>query len=491
MENIISSISNKIFEWKISRLAKKGQYQEARQQIRQRSSSKQSDLKKLTSLAILYKWEGDSDQVLETSRQIITYPYSDEEEYALARWRISRLLSDMRRYDEALDSLSFCLDYWPENDRVLALKASLLLSLNQVDAALEHYQHVLEIDDKNHDAISELVDIYWEIGEEDRAFVLIEKYLKDYPDFALAQYLMANLIHNTRGDPRSSLPFYEEALLLSQKTSVDHKSHRDHNSPELEKQIVFWYVNALLDCGLDQAAKAVIREVKNQDFHISLNEHYYLQKEDLDSAIEWAKKGLRKSPDFYRLRFSLGDIYLRTGDLLDAERELQEALRTAEKNYDVTSDRLAAFVVLYRLLEDSGKEEFYLERALELDAELAYLILARLYNDVELWEEALNAANEALRLIPEWIFALSEYARTLMGMERYGEAIKTYQDLINKQPKNGKHWLGIAQGYQILGDKEKALESVRKALDTKNLSSIQKTRAIELENTLKESLVSE
>ena len=340
------------------------------------------------------------------------------------------------------------------------------------------------MDDKNQDAILAMVDLYWEMGEGDQAYDFIKEYIENYPDFALTHFLMANHIYNVEGDPRASLPYFEKALYLDPYTRQSRKKKKQYFDPQIDEKVIGWYINALLDCGLNKAAEAMNQEINSGDLYSSFRSHYYSHTRDWDSAIKWAKRGLKKSPEFHNLRFSLGELYIKVGKYEDAERELLEALKVAERNYDVTASRIAAFVVLYHLLGKQEKEKEFLTRSLDLDAERTYLILANFYNDLENWDEALFAAEKAIELDPKWIFAVEELARAQLGSGMNREAIDTYQNLLLKQPNNGKLWLGVARGYTNLGDEEKAINAVRKAIETKNLSSILLSEAVELSQKL-------
>jgi len=480
MNNTITSISNKLFDRKISRLANKGDYQQARNLLHQRNKSKQDDLWLLTYLAILYQWEGEIDQVLSIASQIENFPYSNDNEYARARWRISRLLFHMGLYEEALGLFSFCVDFWPDNVRVLALYGSLQFAIKQFSESLASYKRVIELDDVNQEAVIAMVDLYWEMGEGDRAYEFIKGTLDKYPDSPLPNYLMANHIYNVQGDPRSALPYYEKALNLNPSNWEGRILNKHLISADLNEIAIGWYSDALLDCGLDKAAEAMNHEVNKGVSYQSSRSYYYSQLKDWTSAIKWAKKGLRKSPDFHNLRFSLGVLYIREGKYEDAERELLKALKDAETKYDVRAERLAVIVVLYNILGDRDKEEVFLQQSIALDADITYLILSRLYNDLEMWEEAFWAAKQALKSNPDWIFAQYEFARSQIGMGENQEAIKIYGSLLKKQPNNGKLWLGVAQGYSNLDDEKRAFEAVRKAIDTRNLSSIHMSEAVEL-----------
>jgi tetratricopeptide (TPR) repeat protein len=488
MNNILVNISKKIFDWKVSRLKKRGQYQEARSMLRQQSNNKNDDLQLLTNLALLYQLEAKTDQVLLIAQQIEDYSYSNEYEYAVARWQMSILLRDMGLFEDALGQFSFCVKYWPDKIRVLILNGSLLLKLNQLNAAKNYYERVLALDDRNPKAVSAMVDLYWEMGEGDRAYEFIKEYLESYPDFALAHYLMALHTYNVHGDPSAALPYFEKALILDPNTSLSRKLNKHHISPDLYDSLIGWYISALLACGMDEAAEALTRETYKGDLYSSSYSYYFALLGDCNKAIVWAKKGLQESPEFHNLRFSLGGLYIRIGKYEDAERELLEALRTAEKKYDVVSHKITSLVVLYKIMEDSEKEKEYLKKSLALDAQTTYLVLSEHYNNLEIWDEAKLAAEKALELDPEWVFALHELARAQIGLIKFQDAIKTYQNLILRQPNNGKLWYGMAQGYSGLGDDRKALEAVKKALETQNLSSILKTKAIELSNKLNDAL---
>jgi tetratricopeptide (TPR) repeat protein len=480
MNNIIASISDRIVERRISRLTEKGEFEEARNILRKRNLSKQDDLWLLTSLAVLYQLEGDTDQVLQISREIDTYPSVDEDAHALARWRIARLLKQMGSNEEALSHLLFCVDHWPDNPRVLTLKASILIALEQETDALNTFERVLEIDARNQEAIFGLIDLYWDMGEGDQAEKYIQKYLEKNPDFVLSHFLMALHVYYVEGDPSTSLKYFEDALRLLPSSWSNRILEYHRINPGLKERIIGEYIKALLDCGIDHAAKAMIQETRRGDLYRSLWTYYYTRLEDWDSAIKWAKQGLSKNPDFYNLRFSLGVLYIRTGKLEEAEGELLDALRAAKKNFDVAPDRMANLVVLYHLLENPEKEQEYLQISLSLNAEITYLNFASLYNDLEIWDEALTAVTKALEIDPEWLMALHELAKAQLGSGKHQEAIDTYKVLLERQPNNGMLWLGISQGYAYLNDEGNAVKAARKAIDTGNLSSIQKAKAVEL-----------
>ncbi|MGC8604847.1 MAG: tetratricopeptide repeat protein [Desulfomonilaceae bacterium] len=81
------------------------------------------------------------------------------------------------------------------------------------------------------------------------------------------------------------------------------------------------------------------------------------------------------------------------------------------------------------------------------------------------YKAAIEDYNRALRLAPNSRSALLGRGMAYAGLEHYDLAIQDYESVLSRYPKDHEAWLNLGVVYSLAGRKDKALESLKKALD--------------------------
>lgn len=214
-----------------------------------------------------------------------------------------------------------------------------------------------------------------------------------------------------------------------------------------------------------------------------------------DTAAEEFEEALNLRPDSARARQALGEVYMKKGDMREAERWLAEAAR-ANPQY------IRVYESLAQLCSETGREDSaldFLERACEISPNNAQrqLKLGKLYKRMGEDEKADNAFQLALqndRLnadlhteigeiyldggdstkaaaafksslnILENVHVYNRLGIALRKKGRYKDAIKEYNKALKLAPDDEVLHYNIGRAYMENGDRSQALGALRQAL---------------------------
>jgi tetratricopeptide (TPR) repeat protein len=217
--------------------------------------------------------------------------------------------------------------------------------LFEVEGAVDFIQWTLEqlaksIKDNyyNLDYISQMIKLYYEVARFEPLFTvqaekLIKKCIQINPDFEPCYFRLADVYLLKRD--------YEKAFKLIV-NMVAEKPLNDRKQLKLAEVAVLASRESVAERALENVRK--IRMVKNNEIAlkkqpiISANELYmiaksYLQIKNYDKALELFKKITIILPENARYHFEIAEIYLKLGDVVNAEMELNKAADLDPLNY--------------------------------------------------------------------------------------------------------------------------------------------------------------
>ena len=179
-----------------------------------------------------------------------------------------------------------------------------------------------------------------------------------------------------------------------------------------------------------------------------------LRLERTNEAATWLASYLKDHTEKTGMRMLYAKVLQRQG-------QTEEAMRQYELINQQHPDDAAIQLLLSEMYISAGKPESaqpLLERIFkrEPDSYLGHILMARMYQAQKNIDEALRHYKRALAR--NWSFELQmELGQTLVKAERYTDAVKVYQELIEREPQNEPAHLALVQVYLLQKQEANAL----------------------------------
>jgi tetratricopeptide (TPR) repeat protein len=152
------------------------------------------------------------------------------------------------------------------------------------------------------------------------------------------------------------------------------------------------------------------------------------QKEDYKEALECYKTAVHIRPDLDVFRLTLGNAYIRVGDLVSAEEQFNELTKSSV-------------------------------------APEAYRNLGLLYSDAGQPDQAMQYFRQAVRLKPVFPDLHHDIGIIYLRKGMFDEAIEKFQTVLQQQPGHGPAFLNLAAAYQGKGDLRIARQTLQAFVD--------------------------
>lgn len=200
---------------------------------------------------------------------------------------------------------------------------------------------------------------------------------------------------------------------------------------------------------------------------------FFVDRDRLQAASEHFERALLLEPDYAPALAGLAMVEALTYRNLDpSEDRLRRADRQVSRALELDPELVAAHaslgIIAAARYEYVAAERSFRE-AIRLDATDPFawdlLSWALGYQQPPRAVEAEQAAREAIRLQPEFIYAFYHLGRALLLQERAEEAIKAFRRIEEVVPGSRLGYVGMAQGYLATGQfadaEEAAIEAGR------------------------------
>jgi len=194
----------------------------------------------------------------------------------------------------------------------------------------------------------------------------------------------------------------------------------------------------------------------------AFNKFYYEEaKKHLEKAVEL-------DPQFAGAYLFLSYVQ---GELQSRDAQ-EEALKKAKEHSGKATEKERLFIEAEYTSIVEGDSEKRLHLLKELVEKYpkekeAHLVLGLVYQNRDLFEEALEEYNKALELDPNWGYLLNSLAYTYSDMGNYEKAIEYFQKYVAVSPGDANPIDSLAEQYFRMGRLNEAIENYKKVLDIK------------------------
>ena len=190
----------------------------------------------------------------------------------------------------------------------------------------------------------------------------------------------------------------------------------------------------------------------------------YLQADKYSNNEIFAINSYNDAPEFHGFVGGVGNLFL---DKLDYNKAL-EFMLLAEKIAPGSHINDIATVLCYQKRFDEAEQ--FLKKSIEVgkNKEVSYANLSLIYEERQDYKKSLEYAKKAYEENPYNIDMSVNLARKYLLNKMYKESIDIYIELLRLKDNESQYYYSIAFLYDKLGNKEKSLEFIKKAISLDN-----------------------
>ena len=186
----------------------------------------------------------------------------------------------------------------------------------------------------------------------------------------------------------------------------------------------------------------------------------YLQTNKYKNNEIFTLNGYKDAPTYHVFLSSMGNLY---SNKQDYDKALEFKLLAEENMPGYYLTDIAA-ILCYQKKFDKAEE--ILKKVIEFSnqKEFAYANLSLIYDEKQDYEKSLEYAEKAYKENPYNIELSVNLARKYLLNEKYQESIDIYLNLLKFKKNEAGYYYSIGFLYYKIGNKEKAIDFVKKAI---------------------------
>lgn len=324
-------------------------------------------------------------------------------------------------YTNALEKCKEVARSAPGNALISAYLGNLLVVKGKPEEALKVYEGLTLSGEFNLPTIyQEMGQVYLRMNDYDKAIWALEEAASSDQASPASRLLLSNL-YLQKGDTEKAQAMAEDVLVQDPK-----------NVLALNLLGQSYLLQGKLEEADAEFSKAAGEDNLQDTSYYNLA-RTRLAKNDIEGCIEGCRKGLEKDSTNPNLRYLLGTVFMRKGEVAKALEEFLEAI-----------DVHPGFVP-------------------------AYLSIASIHNMQGRPDLALAVCNVALESDPESLEARLILAGCYVGLARYDQAIEQYQRCLAVKGNYSQALFGLAVTYLLKDDTSKSLETLQSLLNERTV----------------------
>ncbi|MCT2537377.1 tetratricopeptide repeat protein [Aquibacillus koreensis] len=372
---------------------------------------------------------------------------SDEEKFTVAE-----LYMQWGMLEEAKMVLLQLIQQFPNESELQLMLAEIHIDLEEDEEAIDLLAAIKPTDEGYLGALIQLADLYqaqglYEVAEQKLLDAKHFDPMEPLVDFALGELAFSN------GEYQKAIPYYEKVMESQQFVSeveisvrlaeayaatgefekaLDYYQSTESDDPENLFRYGFIAFRAdRMDIAIKVWEQLLELDPQFQSVYLYLARAYE-EEGMIQEAYDTALKGLKVDEFNKELFFTAGKLANRIGNKLDSYRYVKEAVAIDPgykeavlflvENYKQDNDALAIIDLLTHINEIGEEDDYYKWE------------LARAYNEIESYDDALNFYDDAYNTFKGDLDFLSEYGYFLVEEGRISKAIEVFSKYLTIEP---------------------------------------------------------
>lgn len=315
-------------------------------------------------------------------------------------------------FEEAIALLEDLMAKYPQEGEIIALLAEINIELEKDDVAIDLLNSINSDDPFYAAALIQLADLYQAQGLFEVSEQKLMEAKKLYPDELVIDFALGELLFSI-GQPNRAIPFYERVV----------KETKEMNQILIEERLAESYASI----GNYESALAYYEHLDSDHPDILFKYGFTaFQQKRHDLAIQVWKKLIEIDPYYHT-------VYEELARALKEENLIEDAFDIVQKGLEMDEFNKGLFFLAGQLSYELERVEAsinYLQNALALDQDYkkAVLYLVRIYKDIDQHEEIIRLINDikatgAIDPLYDWTLA-----KAYNEIEEYKEALKSYKE---------------------------------------------------------------
>ena len=356
----------------------------------------------------------------------------------------------------------------PQNFDWVYLLATVQMGQGEFGAAVGSFHSALQIRPEDLAAKVRLAESLLAIGRWDEAGALYRRILDGHPNCAQAWYGLGR-VQSTQGDHKGAAQSYTKACDLFPRYGSAHfalagELRRCGKPVEADQQVASYRTYATIEPPLEDPLFQQIHEL-NQSTQARLEHAAELEKTgNFIDAIRELEAALSSDPRNVQANINLIALYARAGDPAKAKQHFEEAIKLNPGRSDAWYD----YGVLLAREKNYTEAENAYQRALAINPQYAeaHNNLGDLYEQQGRLDDAAYEFHEAVVDRPDYPLARFHLGRILVHQQKYDEAIQHFLRALEPESEETPTYLyALGATYARAGDHQRALEYLHKARD--------------------------
>jgi tetratricopeptide (TPR) repeat protein len=405
------------------------------------------------------------------------------------------------RIEASIQSLDKALEHHPADTDILFLKASLLLEIGELEKSNGVFDRILEIRGGDFDIHLRKFQNYNALNKKEEALGELEKMRELNPGnlstlHTISQYYLElgdeDAARETLLDARERNPRDPQTLILLAEIYINNREWQNLGEtfvsiledpliyPTQKMELVrFIYMqhqqNPEEEVLAEQTEAVVLAFSRNEKEYAPaqlIAAEFFLQRNETDLALETLERATETAPDE-------SDAWVQRMQLLFTLQKYDEVIAISEtaREYAPNNGFIKFFTgVSYMLSDDPESAERWLKDAADSPGQrnfrsIVYGSLGDVKNDLDKWDEAVDAYEMALRLDSNNHNAMNNYAYFLsLREERLEYALELSGRAISLEPGNAAYLDTVGWVHFKKGNYEEARRYIQKSVDTGDAS---------------------